>query len=94
MNDRRAPKLTFDSVVDPDGLIRVPADVQREIKSRKVRVVLTEERIARALIAAGVTEADVERIAARQMESREHVLRFLIAEGSAPRYGTRRRGRT
>jgi hypothetical protein len=95
MTDRRAGKLEFDAVVGPEGTIAVPPALLSEMNGARVRVLLTEENVAQALTAAGVAEEEVQRIAARQMEPRERVLRFLLSEGSAPQYGkrTRRRGR-
>ena len=95
MTDRRAGKLEFDVVVGPEGTITLPPDLLREMNGARVRVLLTEEIVVRALTAAGVTEEEVQRIAGRQMEPRERVLRFLLSEGSAPQYGKRmrRRGR-
>lgn len=95
MTDRRAGKLEFDAVVGPGGTLTLPPDLLGGMNGARVRVLLTEEIVAQELAAAGVTEEEVQRIAGRQMEPRERVLRFLLSEGSAPRYGkrTRRRGR-
>jgi hypothetical protein len=46
---------------------------------------LTGRRVAVALQRRGVQESEIAAIAATQMESREHVLKFLLAEGMLQR---------
>jgi hypothetical protein len=77
--------LEFEAVIGGDGIIRVPrrlmARLGKEPGSR-VHVRLTPEVIHRALRRRNVTAGEVDRIASLQLESREQVIAFLLAEGA------------
>jgi len=49
---------------------------------KRITVTITEGTVSRSLRDRNITEHDVEYIAALQLEQREHVLRFLNAEGA------------
>jgi len=83
--DSHGVSVAFDAHVGRDGTIRLPARVLERFPAggaTKVRVRLTGQRQASALARHGVTEEEIERIAALQMESRDRVVRFLLAGGS------------
>ena len=79
--------LLFDAVIDRDGRIRIPDGARAALAQHagdRVRVRLVPSALAGELRARGVTEEEIEAIAARQMEERDQVIRFLRAEGSVP----------
>lgn len=78
----------FDARVGPDGSLVVPAG---ELRGKRVRVRITEESLARSLVAHGIEETEVDRIAAVQLEERGRAARFLLCEGRLARGGLRRR---
>jgi hypothetical protein len=91
--------LDFESAIDGDGKIAVPAEVLRLLGAHagsRVRVHLTPAAVAAALGRKNVTTGEVERIAALQLESEARVISFLLAEGAlAPggRAPLRKKGR-
>jgi hypothetical protein len=83
--------------VRADGSIVVPAHAVRALglaSGTRVSVRVTEERLSRRVQSLGVTDEEVDTIAAQQFEARENVLRFLAAEGMlGKRSGFRTRAR-
>lgn len=77
--------LEFEAVIGADGRIAVPGEIVRRLGSHAgspLRVRLLPEVLAEALERNDVTAAEVERIAAVQLEDREQVITFLLAEGA------------
>jgi hypothetical protein len=74
--------MEFEATVDENGKITVPPAMAQEIGREPLHVRLTEKTIASELKTRGVDEDEIDRIAALQMEPRENVLRFLLAEGA------------
>jgi dephospho-CoA kinase len=68
--------------MDDEGRIRVPSHLHKQFAGRTVYVRLTSEEISSRLKKNGVTEEEMERIARVQLESREQVTKFLLAEGA------------
>lgn len=88
----------FETVIGADGKIQVPGGVLSRAGTgpgSRVKVTLLPAGIAKALERRNVTAAEVDRIAGLQLESREQVIAFLLAEGSLPAAsgGARRKGR-
>ena len=76
--------LEFESAIDGDGKIGVPAEVLRRLGAHagsRVRVRLIPAVIAAALERKNVTMEEVKRIASVQLESQANVISFLLAEG-------------
>lgn len=88
------PVTEFEAEVTSHGTITVPGPVARLLSpGAKVTVRLTLGVVG-GLRDRGVTEDEIERIATRQLEPRDNVLRFLGAEGAlAPRAKRTARGR-
>jgi hypothetical protein len=81
----RPDPLLFDAVIGHDGLILMPEEVRAALlphAGSRVRVRLVPSALADELEVRGVTDREVDMIAARQLEGREQVIRFLRAEGS------------
>ena len=77
--------LDFEAVIGADGKIGVPAKIIRRLGTHAgspLRVRLLPEVLVKALERKNVTAAEVETIAAVQLEDREQVIRFLLSEGS------------
>lgn len=71
-----------------DGTIEVPASVVQRmgfLPGDRVSVRVTDAALSRRLLDLGVTENEVDEIAERQLEAREHVAKFLAAEGALRR---------
>lgn len=90
---KRKSVLAFDASVDPHGRIIVPASVADALgphASALLRVQLTPAAVSDELRRNGVTDDEVELIADVQMEPREQVIAFLLAEGALARPAGRR----
>ncbi len=84
MKHRGTWSVEFETNAGPGGIIRIPPGKEAEAGLKdgaRVHVRLTPLSLARQLRRRGITEAEIARIAARQMEPREHVVRCLFAEG-------------
>lgn len=79
---RNVTAIEFVAVIDHEGKIAVPDHAAKELGGKKLHVRLMSNEISSALKARGVTEHEVERIAALQRESRDQVIKFLMSEGS------------
>ena len=83
--ERNRTSLAFEGVVSSGGTIRLPEKVLRVFpggRGAKVHVRVTGRRVSIELQALRVSEEEIERIAGLQRESRDHVERFLLSEGS------------
>lgn len=92
---KRKSVLAFDGTVDAHGRIVVPAEVSAALgpdATALLRVQLTPAAVSEELRRNGVTDDEVERIAAMQMEPREQVIAFLRAEGALAEEPARSRG--
>ena len=72
-------------VVDEEGAVRIPAAHLSRLgfmPGARVRVRLAGDRLTSALARKGSTPEQAARIAARQLEEEERVVRFLLVEGS------------
>lgn len=91
-HDPTAPVV---ATVRRDGTIELGATTVQRMGFRpgdRVSVRVSDAALSRRLAALGVTENEVDTIAAMQLEPREQVARFLAAEGSlAKRAAFRRR---
>jgi hypothetical protein len=95
MTEHSYPVVEFEATIDDDGVIRIPAAIAATLpREKRVTIRLTKGSISRSLIARGIGEDDVERMALMQREEREDILRFLHAEGvlSGNRMFARRTG--
>lgn len=80
--ERRYTSIEFEAEVNPDGTLRVPRGVVKQLRRReRVIIRLTRGRIPAALRLRNITEEEIEEIASRQLEQREDVIRFLQGEG-------------
>jgi hypothetical protein len=76
--------LEFEATVSEDGSLLLPEDAQERLRGKKgkrISLRLTNRTLAQALQDRLVTEEEVGRICDTQFESRENVLRFLMAQG-------------
>jgi hypothetical protein len=90
--------LDFETVIDAGGRIEVPEGILSRPGTQagsRVRVRLVPAGIADALERRNVTDEEVDRIAAVQLEERGQVIAFLLAEGalSPGAAAARRKGR-
>jgi hypothetical protein len=93
MNTGQDP-LVFDAIIGIDGLIRIPDRVREALAPHidgPIRVRLVPAALAEELQSRGVTGDEIDMIASVQLEERQQVIRFLLAEGSLGK--TRRAGR-
>ncbi|MBI3189173.1 MAG: hypothetical protein HYZ33_00850 [Ignavibacteriales bacterium] len=76
------PVTEFESVVEPDGSIKLPQGLKKNFSvGSHVIVRLTEDILDSSLRARGISEEEIEQIARLQMEQRADVVRFIKAEG-------------
>ena len=77
------PVVEFDAEVGADGTIRIPENLRGRVPADgRIVVRMTSGSVLAPLREHGVTEEEVERIAAMQREERESVIGFLQAEGA------------
>ncbi|MEW6511762.1 MAG: hypothetical protein AB1428_12495 [Bacteroidota bacterium] len=93
MSVRRSP-LEFDAVIDPHGKIVVPNRAIIALGARagatlKVRLIPAD--LSGELERQGVTDEEIDQIAAVQLEDREQVIAFLRSEGALARKPRRAR---
>jgi hypothetical protein len=75
----------FDAVIGPDGSLRLPDGARAALAPHAgstVRVRVLPAVLVDALQARGVTDEEIDAIATQQLEGRDEVIRFLMAEGS------------
>jgi len=78
--------LLFETVMAADGSVRFPPEISRGFRAGERIVIRVQSApLARELAARGISDEEVQKIASRQLESRERVLRFLLSEGALAR---------
>lgn len=84
MTDSHRVSVEFEASIEPSGKINVPTHVAREFGKggRTLRVRLITNTISAGLKDREVSEEEIERISAIQLESREQVVKFLLSEGA------------
>jgi hypothetical protein len=89
------PVIEFETEIAEGGTLAIPRAAGRVFAPGTTVIVrLTRGIVGGRLRRRGVTEDEIEQIAARQLEPRENVIRFLEAEGSLSGSARlRRRGR-
>lgn len=71
----------FEGVLEQDGTITVPPEIAERFSGAKLHVRIEKEEINDRLKKNNVTEEEIERISALQIESREQVVKFLLSQG-------------
>ena len=75
--------IEFEAKVTAEGTIVIPRHVAKTLEAGTAVVIrLTKGGISNSLRDRGVTEDEIEHIAALQLEPRENVVRFLQTEGT------------
>lgn len=83
--------LVFETGMAADGSVRFPPEQSRRFHTGERIVVRVQSApLARELAARGIPDEEVQRIASRQLEERERVIRFLLSEGALARPRRRR----
>lgn len=84
MTESSRESVEFESAIDRKGKITIPSHIMREFGKRggRVHVRLTTNTISAGLREREVSEEEIERISAMQLESREQVVKFLLSEGA------------
>jgi hypothetical protein len=84
--------LLFEAVIYPGGSVRLPpAEAGTFREGEHVVVRLQSAPMGKELAARGIREEEIRLIAETQLESRERVIRFLLAEGVLRRGAGKRR---
>ncbi len=83
----------FEGVLEPDGTIAVPPKIAERFSGAKLQVRIEKKEISDRLKKNNVTEEEIERISALQLESREQVVKFLLSQGMLARRSASRRRR-
>jgi hypothetical protein len=95
--EKTRQSIEFSTTLRSDGTLTLPQEALRKFQAEgntKVHVRLTAHRVTSELRTRSVTEEEIERISALQLEPRENVVRFLRAEGAlAGRPAFRRRAK-
>ena len=84
-NADRQLSVEFNAEVNERGELLLPRDLEatlHEYKGKRICVRVTSQHLSEALQQRTVTEEEVARICETQFESRENVVRFLLAQGS------------
>jgi hypothetical protein len=97
-----AATVEFEALIDAEGKLVVPANVVAmlgNIGDGRVHVRITSGALDRRLRSKGITEDELDRIAAMQLESRDQVMKFMLTEGgwrrgTQVRRNVRRRSRS
>ncbi len=82
---RRRGVMEFEGTVDRQGRIIIPDSVLQLLETgrgRRISVRLSRTPVSSDLEKKGVSEEEIERIAALQLEPREQVVKFLTSQGS------------
>jgi len=83
VSEHETPDFVTD--IDDSGSITIPASYLRSLgfeTGARVSVRVTELVLSEDLRQRGITESEVDRLGATQLEPRENVLTFLASEGS------------
>jgi hypothetical protein len=94
MPERHAQTAEFDATVDRSGYIRIPDHLIGELglaAGGKLSVRITGKQAMAALKRSGVTNEEIDRIAAMQLEPSGQVVKFLLSEGALREGGRNRR---
>jgi len=84
MTERHVHTAEFEANVDHGGNIRIPEDLVKVLDladGGKVSVRVTGRSAMTVLNRRGVTNEEIDRIAAMQLESPDQVVKFLLTEG-------------
>ena len=77
--------VAFEAEVDGDGRVQFSRAVAGELslaRGSKVTVRIVGGVLSKGLTARNVSEEEIERIGKVQFEDREHVVKFLLSEGT------------
>ncbi|MBI5473316.1 MAG: hypothetical protein HY961_13310 [Ignavibacteriae bacterium] len=77
-----SPAFEFEGYVDANGAIAVPTEMVDALSGKKLHVRIQQNEIASSLRKKMVTEDEIARIAATQLEQRDQAVKFLLSEGS------------
>ena len=94
--ERSRTSAEFEGKIGDDGKIAVPASILSQLKKGSIHVRLSGNRVSSELQTRGVTEEEIQKIAAMQLESRDQVVTFLLSEGvlkKRPSFSRARLGR-
>jgi antitoxin component of MazEF toxin-antitoxin module len=81
--ERPYPSVEFEGKMGEHGVIVLPKHIAAKFNAgQEITVKVTEGTVSDNLRRRNVTEEGIEHIALMQLEQREHVLRFLEAEGA------------
>lgn len=80
--ERKRTSVEFDGEIDQEGRISVPASIRDQLGNGSIQIRLSAMGVDTKLGDRGVTEEEIEKIAATQSESREQVVKFLLIEGA------------
>lgn len=75
----------FESIILKDGSVKISGSILKNLNLKpgtKVTVTLIKDILSKKLTQLNVTEEEIEKICATQLENRENVIRFLNSEGS------------
>ncbi|MBM2845624.1 MAG: hypothetical protein HW407_936 [Bacteroidetes bacterium] len=76
--ERKRTSVEFDGEIDREGRISVPASIRDQMGSGSIQIRLSAMGVGAKLDDRGVTEEEIQRIAATQSESRDQVVKFLL----------------
>ena len=94
MTERHVHVAEFDANIEQGGTVRIPEDLVKALglsDGGKVSVRVTGRSAMTLLSRSGVTNEEIDRIAAMQLESPDQVVKFLLTEGILS--SVRRKGR-
>ena len=74
--------MEFDGEIDREGRISVPASIREQLGNGSIQIRLSAMGVGAKLDDRGVTEEEIQKIAATQSESRDQVVKFLLIEGA------------
>ena len=83
-SEKSQQSVELDLRLGRNGALTVPAETMARLKARTgstIRVRLTVDVVSKSLAKRTVTEEEIELIGRLQLEPRENVIKFLMAEG-------------
>jgi len=80
--ERSRTSVEFDGEIDQEGRISVPASIRDQLGNGSIQIRLSAVGVGAKLGDRGVTEEEIQKIAAAQLESRDQVVKFLLIEGA------------
>jgi bifunctional DNA-binding transcriptional regulator/antitoxin component of YhaV-PrlF toxin-antitoxin module len=84
MTEKHARTVEFEATVGQQGSLSIPESVLESlgvVEGGKLHVRVTGKGTAAQLKRTGVTNEEIDRIAAMQLETPEQVVKFLLSEG-------------